>query len=125
MNVTRIFLVTGAVLAGLGVAMGAFGAHALKGALSPDRMAVYHTAVQYHLWHALGLLLIGVLAGQGQGSTLLHTGGWLMLAGLVIFSGSLYALTLSGARWLGMITPIGGLALIVSWLLVAVALLRR
>jgi len=125
MNTARVFLVSGALLAALGVAMGAFGAHALKSILSADRLAIYHTAAQYHLWHALGILLVGILAGQGYGTTLLYAGGWLMLAGIVIFSGSLYMLAGTGIRWLGMITPLGGIALIVSWLFVTVALLRR
>jgi len=121
----RLFLMTGAVLAALGVAMGAFGAHALKSAVSPERLAVYHTAAQYHLWHALGLLLIGMLAGQGYGTTLLYVAGWLMLVGIVLFSGSLYALVMTEMRALGTITPVGGTALIASWLLVALALFRR
>jgi len=125
MNSARIFLAAGALLAALGVAMGAFGAHALKASLSAERMAVYQTAVQYHLWHALGLLLIGVLAHQGPPSPLINTSGWLMLAGVVVFSGSLYALTLTGVRWLGMVTPIGGVALIAAWVTLAVAILRR
>jgi len=125
MNNARLFLTAGALLAALGVAMGAFGAHALKSTLSADRMAVYHTAVQYHLWHALGLLLVGVLMGQGLSSALLNTSGWLMLAGLVVFSGSLYVLTLSGVRWLGMVTPVGGVALIAAWIVLAIAVVRQ
>ena len=124
-NTARVFLVVGALLAALGVAMGAFGAHALRASLSADRLAVYHTAVQYHLWHALGLLLIGVLIGQGAPSTLMSTSGWLMLAGIVAFSGSLYTLALTGTRWLGMVTPIGGLAFIAAWLTLVLAIVRR
>jgi len=125
MNSARILLAAGALLAALGVAMGAFGAHALRASLSAERMAVYQTAVQYHLWHALGLLLIGVLANQGPPSPMMNISGWLMLAGVVLFSGTLYALTLTGVRWLGMVTPVGGVALIAAWVMLAVAILRR
>ena len=125
MNMARLFLVAGAVLAALGVAMGAFGAHALKSMLSAERLAVYHTAVQYHIGHALGLLLVGVLANQGSANTLMNVSGWLMLAGVVVFSGSLYTLTLTGVRWLGMVTPVGGVALIAAWVTLAIAILHR
>jgi uncharacterized membrane protein YgdD (TMEM256/DUF423 family) len=122
--VQKAFLLIGAVAAALAVALGAFGAHALKARLAPDLLTVYHTAVQYHFYHALGLILIGLAAGQLVGSVWLKAAGWTMLAGIVLFSGSLYVLATTGYRWLGAITPVGGLAFIAGWILFAVALAR-
>jgi uncharacterized membrane protein YgdD (TMEM256/DUF423 family) len=104
--------------------MGAFGAHALKKTLTPDLMAVYETAVHYHVYHALGLLIIGLLALHLPASLALRGSGFLMAVGLLLFSGSLYALALSGIRWLGAITPVGGLAFLAAWLLLAIAVIR-
>jgi uncharacterized membrane protein YgdD (TMEM256/DUF423 family) len=109
----------GAILAFLGVALGAFGAHALKVKLAADMLAVYQTAVQYHLWHALGVVLIGIIAQLLPASKWVPIAGWTMVAGIVIFSGSLYALAITGIRVLGAVTPIGGVALLVAWLLLA------
>ena len=120
---TKLFVSLGALAAALGVALGAFGAHALKARLSADMLAVWQTAVQYHLWHALGLVAIGLLAQHLPASVPVRVAGWLMVAGIVLFSGSLYALALSGTRWLGAVTPLGGACLIVAWLVVAFALL--
>lgn len=120
----KLFLVLGALSAMLAVVLGAFGAHALRARLTPDLLAIYHTAVQYHFWHALGLLAIGIVAIHLPNSVALKWAGWLMLAGIVAFSGSLYVLALTGARWLGAITPFGGAAFIVSWILLAVAVVR-
>ena len=111
----RIFFVLGAVLAGLGVAAGAFGAHALRGRLTPDLLGVFETGVRYHLIHALGLLAVAWATTRWPG-TATSTAGWLFLAGILLFSGSLYGLSLSGLRSLGAITPIGGVAWIVGWL---------
>jgi uncharacterized membrane protein YgdD (TMEM256/DUF423 family) len=122
--VQKAFLLIGAVAAALAVALGAFGAHALKARLAPDLLTVYHTAVQYHFYHALGLILIGLAAGQLVGSVWLKAAGWTMLAGIVLFSGSLYVLATTGYRWLGAITPVGGLAFIAGWILFAVAVAR-
>ncbi len=119
----KTFFVIGAVLAGLGVALGAFGAHGLKGVLSADMLANFETGVRYQMYHALALLAVAWAYAQWQ-KPLLVTGGWLMVAGVVIFSGSLYVLSLTGLRWLGAITPIGGVALIVGWGCLAVAALR-
>jgi uncharacterized membrane protein YgdD (TMEM256/DUF423 family) len=119
----KLFVAIGAVAAALGVALGAFGAHALKARLSPELLAVYQTGVQYHLWHALGLVAIGVVAVQLPGSAALKWAGWLMLAGVCLFSGSLYVLAVTGVRWLGAITPFGGAAFIVAWLAFAYAVL--
>ena len=99
----------------LAVALGAFGAHGLKNRLPADLLAVWQTAVQYHFWHTLALFGIGILLSHGHTTRLLHTSGWLMLAGIVLFSGSLYLLCLSGVRWLGAITPIGGTLWLIAW----------
>ena len=120
----KLFIAIGAVAAALGVVLGAFGAHALKARLSPELLAVYQTGVQYHLWHALGLVAIGVVAVHLPASAPLKWAGWLMLAGIVLFSGSLYVLAATGTRWLGAITPFGGAALIAAWLAFAYAALR-
>ena len=114
----------GAVLALLGVGLGAFGAHALKARLAADMLAVYQTGVQYHLWHALGVVLIGILVQLLPGAKWLPVAGWLMVAGVVIFSGSLYALSLSGVRMLGAVTPLGGIAFLLAWGMVAYAVLK-
>lgn len=121
----RFFLLLAALAGALAVMTGAFGAHALKARLTPDLLAVWQTAVQYHFWHALALGLIGLLTQQLPDSRALRVAGWLMVAGLPLFSGSLYVLALSGLRGLGAITPLGGLAFIAGWLLLAWALRRR
>ncbi len=120
----RLFLFLGALACLLAVLLGAFGAHALRGKLTADLVAIYQTAVQYHFWHALGLLAIGIVSLYLPTSAPLKWAGWLMLAGMVIFSGSLYLLAITGARWLGAITPIGGTALIASWALLAFAIAK-
>ena len=121
----KLFVSLGAFAAALGVVLGAFGAHALKARLSADMLAVWQTAVQYHLWHALGLVGIGLLAQHLPESGALRLAGWLMLAGIVLFSGSLYLLAASGARWLGAVTPVGGACFIAGWLALAYAVLRH
>lgn len=120
----KTFLVIGALAMALGVILGAFGAHGLKNRLSPDLLAIYHTGVEYHLYHALGLLLVGILIQQFPQLSGLQVGGWLLFAGILIFSGSLYVLAISGVRWLGAITPIGGLAFIAGWVWIAWSLIR-
>jgi len=120
----KTFIVIGAVIMAMGVVQEAIGAHGLKNKLTPDLLAVYQTGVEYHLYHALGLILVGVLINQFPQVSGLHTGGWLLLAGIVIFSGSLYVLAISGIRWLGAITPIGGTAFIAGWLWIAWSLAR-
>jgi uncharacterized membrane protein YgdD (TMEM256/DUF423 family) len=120
----RLFIALGALAALLAVALGAFGAHGLKSRLGADMMAIYQTGVQYHFWHALGLVLVGLLAIHLPGSGALRAAGWLMAAGILVFSGSLYALALSGVRWLGAITPFGGLAFLAAWACLAWAALR-
>ncbi|GAB4262545.1 MAG: DUF423 domain-containing protein [Methylomicrobium sp.] len=114
------FIMLGAACAGLGVAFGAFGAHGLKTLLTPEMLDAYKTAVAYHLWHALGLCVVGLLHERGGAARLLQWSGGLMLAGIVLFSGSLYLLTILNLKWLGMITPFGGVAFIIAWLLLAI-----
>jgi uncharacterized membrane protein YgdD (TMEM256/DUF423 family) len=120
----RLFVALGAALAALAVILGAFGAHALKTRLPPDLLEVYHTAVQYHFWHALGVLAVGLAMQQLPDAGWLRAAGWLLTAGVVVFCGSLYLLALTGARWLGAVTPLGGVAFILGWLALAVAALR-
>ncbi len=105
----------------LAVAFGAFGAHALKSRLSPDLQSVYETAVQYHFYHSLALLAVAVLLHSGLQHGALRVSGWLFALGIVVFSGSLYALALSNVRVLGAITPIGGVMFLGGWLCLAVA----
>ncbi len=104
--------------------LGAFGAHGLKTKLTAEMLAVYQTGVHYHLFHALGLLAVGLVATQIADSVYLKWSGWLMLAGIILFSCSLYVLSVSGLRWLGMVTPFGGTAFIVAWVLFVLAVLR-
>ena len=120
----KLFVSLGSICALLAVALGAFGAHALKEQLSPDMLANYKTGLQYHFYHALGLLAIGIIATHMPESNLLRWSGWLMFAGIIIFSGTLYILSITGIKWLGAITPIGGTAFIIAWLLLAIAVLR-
>lgn len=124
MSPSKLFLVLGAVNAFLSVGLGAFGAHGLKAKLTPDLLAVYKTGVEYHFYHALGLLTVGLVAAQFPQSALVRGSGWAMLAGIVVFSGSLYILSITGVRWLGAITPIGGVAFLVAWALLAVGVAR-
>jgi uncharacterized membrane protein YgdD (TMEM256/DUF423 family) len=120
----KLFLAAGGLAALAAVALGAFGAHALKSRVSAEMLALWHTGVEYHAYHALGLLAVGLVAAQLPESMLLKWSGWLMLAGIVLFSGSLYALALSGERWLGAITPIGGTAFLAAWGLFVIAVLK-
>jgi uncharacterized membrane protein YgdD (TMEM256/DUF423 family) len=111
----RLFLLFGSVLALLAVIIGAFGAHALKARVSPEMFAVYQTGVQYHFYHALGIALVGLAFFHLPDSSALRAAGWLMVAGVFLFSGSLYALALSGQNGLGAVAPIGGTAFILGW----------
>jgi uncharacterized membrane protein YgdD (TMEM256/DUF423 family) len=111
----RIALTLAAALLFVAVAAGAFGAHALRARLEPDAMAVYQTAVQYHVWHGLGLLAVGLLLQHKPASAPLAVAGWLFVAGIALFSGSLYAMALTGVRGLGAVTPIGGVAFLGAW----------
>lgn len=111
----RVALLVAGLLLGLAVALGAFGAHALKARLTPELQTVWGTAVQYHAWHALGLLATGVLQ-LVRPCVAFGVAAWLFVAGIVLFSGSLYLLTLTGARALGAVTPLGGVAFLAGWL---------
>ena len=115
----KTFLMLGAINAFLCVAFGAFGAHGLKQRLSIDMLAVYQTGVQYHFYHALGLIVVGLVVLHLPKSRPVVLSGWLMLTGIVLFSVSLYALSLTGIRGLGMITPFGGVAFLSAWALLA------
>ena len=120
----KICLLVASLALAAAVALGAFGAHAMKSRLGADMLAVYQTAVQYHFWHALGLFALALLMLQWD-APVLNLAGWLLLAGLILFCGSLYLLALTGARWLGAVAPIGGVASLAALLVVAwVAWLR-
>lgn len=112
----RLALTLGAALAFAAVALGAFGAHALKARLGPDMAQVWQTAVQYHGWHALALVAAGLLLLHRPEAAALAVAAWLFVAGVVLFSGSLYLLALTGTRSLGAVTPFGGAALLAGWL---------
>jgi uncharacterized membrane protein YgdD (TMEM256/DUF423 family) len=112
------------LLGAAGVALGAFGAHALRARLAADALALWNTGVQYHLWHALGLVLVGVSAALIPDGPWLRAAGWLLVAGILLFSGSLYAMALGAPKWLGAVTPLGGAAFLLGWLAFAVAALR-
>jgi uncharacterized membrane protein YgdD (TMEM256/DUF423 family) len=118
MAMRRIFVLLGAVNAGMSVAAGAFGAHGLKSVLSDDMLAVFETASRYQMYHGLGLLAAGMLvtraAARGPA-----VAGWCFVTGIALFSGSLYVLALSGARWLGAVTPLGGAAFLAGWIALA------
>ena len=120
----KLFLVLGCIAALLAVAIGAFGAHGLKARIAPQLMPVYKTGVEYHFYHPLCMILVGLAAFHLPESAYLRGAGWAMLAGIVLFSGSLYLLSLTGVRWLGAITPLGGAAFIVAWALFAVAVVK-
>lgn len=120
---SRFFLVIGALMAGLGVAAGAFGAHGLEGRVSPDRLDTFHTAVTYQMYHALALLVVGWAAAQGW-SGLIDGAGYCFIAGILVFSGSLYLLVLTDTSWLGAVTPLGGAAFLAGWGLFAWGILQ-
>jgi len=111
----RLALVLGALLAFLAVALGAFGAHALKGRLSADDAAIWQTAVQYHGWHALALLACGLVLQARPDAGAVVVAAWLFVAGVALFGGSLYALALGAPRWIVAVTPIGGVAFLAGW----------
>ena len=121
----KLFLLLGSLNALIGVGLGAFGAHGLKTKVDPEMLTVWNTAVQYHLIHALGLLLIGILSQLMPAAPLIKNAGWSILLGILLFSGSLYALVLTGNKSLGIITPLGGVAFLIGWLLLAIAAWRH
>lgn len=124
MNHAKLFMALGAVYGLLGVALGAFGAHGLRARLGPDLLAVWKTGVEYQFYHAFALLAVGLLLRQASGA-LLQWAGWSFALGVILFSGSLYLLALTGIRSLGAITPLGGLFFLAGWLCLLVAVLRQ
>jgi uncharacterized membrane protein YgdD (TMEM256/DUF423 family) len=121
----------GAVLGGVAVAVGAFGAHGLQGRVSPEMLNVFEVGVRYQMYHALALVLLGLFAGRGPAPAPIEVppgvgpAAWLFLVGVALFSGSLYALVLTGTRWLGAITPLGGVSFLAGWAMFARAALLR
>lgn len=120
----RLFLLLGSLLALAAVMLGAFGAHGLKARLTPEMLSVWQIGVQYHFFHALGLVLLGIAFFHLPDSVALRASGWLMAAGIVLFSGSLYVLAVSGQKWLGAVAPVGGTALILAWAALAWSVFR-
>jgi uncharacterized membrane protein YgdD (TMEM256/DUF423 family) len=123
MTPSKLFLLAGALYGFLGVALGAFGAHALRERLAPEMLAVWRTAVEYQFWHALALIGVALLA-RTQASAALTVSATCFALGVLLFSGSLYALCLSGVKALGAVTPLGGLLLLAGWTALIVAALR-
>ena len=120
----RSIIAAGAVFMALAVVFGAFGAHIVQDMLTPDRFEVYKTGVEYHFYHSLGVLLIGVIMMKMPGNRWLVWSGYSLMAGILIFSGSLYVLTLTDTGWLGAVTPLGGVAFILGWIFLAVGVLK-
>src|SRR5947208_16314881 len=121
----RTFLLLGGILGFLGVALGAFGAHALRSRLSPEMLAVFETGVRYQMYHTFAVLIVAAAIGHIGNDRLLVAAGWLFFTGVLLFSGSLYALALSGVATLGAITPIGGLLFLIGWACLAVFAIAR
>ena len=110
----RFFFCAGAIAAFIGVALGAFGAHSLRAKLTPDMLAIFEVGVRYQMYHAMALIGVAWATNRWPEASL-NGAGWCFIAGIVVFSGSLYILSLTGIRWLGAITPIGGLAFLAGW----------
>lgn len=119
----RLFLALGASFGGLAVLLGAFGAHALRARLSPEDLATFEIGVRYQMYHALALIVVAWATTQWDSATV-PAAGWAFTTGIVVFSGSLYLLVFSGMRWLGAITPIGGVAFLIGWALLAWTAIR-
>ena len=120
----RLFFAVGCLSALVAVALGAFGAHGLRGRLVPDMLMSFEIGVRYQMYHALGLLAVGLALSRWPSSAV-ALAGWLFIAGTVVFSGTLYLLAVSGQRWLGAVTPVGGVAFIAGWLVLAWAVWAR
>ena len=120
-----VWIRCGSLLMFVGVALGAFGAHGLKDALSPEAKQIYQTAVFYHLIHGLGLICVGLVTVVKPAMTALRVAGWMFVIGITLFSGSLYLLSITGVKKLGAITPLGGLLLLIGWLCLAIAVPPR
>jgi uncharacterized membrane protein YgdD (TMEM256/DUF423 family) len=123
MTTTKLFLFMGSISSFMAVALGAFGAHGLRGKISPEMLATYQTGVLYHFYHSLGLFVVAFAASYLPDSNLVRWSGWMMALGIVLFSGSIYALSTTGTLSLGVITPFGGTAFLAGWILLAVAAL--
>jgi len=119
----RLFFAAGAISAFCAVAAGAFGAHALKAKFSAEMFSIFEVGVRYQIYHAFGLFVVAWAFTKWPGAPI-NTAGWLFIVGTIIFSGSLYALTLTGMRWLGAVTPLGGLAFLAGWVMLAWGVLR-
>ncbi|AFY77899.1 uncharacterized small membrane protein [Pleurocapsa sp. PCC 7327] len=119
---SRIFIAIAAILAGLSVAAGAFASHALKAKLTERSLEIFETGAKYQMYHALALLLVAILLSRAETVTIpLMVAGYAFIVGIALFSGSLYALSLSGIKWFGAITPLGGVAFLVGWGMLAIA----
>ena len=119
----QLFFLLGSISGGLAVALGAFGAHALKARLTPDLLTTFETGVRYQMYHALAMLAVALAMTRVPAASLLNAAGWLFVAGTLLFSGSLYLLCFTAKRWLGAITPFGGFAFIVGWVCLALVAL--
>lgn len=124
-HTARLFLLLGSINMALAVIIGAFGAHALKARLDETLTKVYHTGVEYHFYHALGLILIGIIAMNIPANIWIKSSGWMMFIGIILFSGSLYSLSILNLRWLGMITPVGGLLFIAAWVSLFISIIKQ
>lgn len=120
----KYIIIIGALLLALAIIIGAFGSHALKSRIAPEMMLVYKTGVEYHFYHALGILLIGILSFHIQ-SCLLNWAAVLLMIGILLFSGSLYVLAITGIKWFGAITPFGGISFIIGWVLLALSVWKK
>lgn len=120
----RIFFILAALSGGIAVMLGAFGAHALRDRITPDLLETFKTGVSYQMYHALALFGVALVISRLPGSTLLGIAGWLFVAGTILFSGSLYLLATTGLRWMGAITPLGGVAFIAGWACLVLAFMR-
>ena len=118
MTPVRLFFALGSALAGLAVGLGAFGAHGLRNVLSADALTTFEVGVRYHMYHALALVAVAWAATRWESSAVV-VAGWMFVAGIVLFSGSLYLLVITGPRWLVFVTPLGGVAFLVGWALLA------
>jgi len=123
-KMSKTIIMTASVLLALAVAIGAFGAHGLKSYVSAEMLQTWKTGVEYHFYHALGVLLVGVLA-VSMPSVYLKWSAILLTAGIILFSGSLYVLAVSGIKWLGAVTPLGGLSFIAGWILLFLSVWKK
>ena len=121
----KTFIIVGAINAFLAVALGAFGAHGLKDKVEPYYLDIWKTGVTYQMFHALGIIAVAMLLGKSAASSLFTWSGWLMLIGIVLFSGSLYVLTLTKISPLGIITPFGGVAFLTAWILMIIGAMKN